>query len=185
MVVSIRSNLASLQAQRYLGRTTGNLGDIFERLSSGQRINKAGDDAAGLAISSALDVDKHILHQSVRNLNDGVSYLNIADAALEEAGNILIRIEELSIQAANGSYSSDQRSALDLEAQALKNEFSRILGSTQFNELEMFTNEEQSVSLATGLTSGDTLDVAFRNTIETTSGLGTFTNNNITIRAAV
>ena len=95
MSITLGSNIASLRGQRQLTRTSEELGTVFERLSSGQRINRAGDDAAGLAIADALRADSSILDQGIRNLADGQSLLTIADAAIESLNSITIRLEEL------------------------------------------------------------------------------------------
>ena len=105
MSVRLGSNIASLGAQRRLADTSSALSTTFERLSSGQRINRASDDAAGLAISDTLRAKSRIYTQGVRNLNDGISLLNIADSAIENLSSIVVRLEELAAQAANGSYS--------------------------------------------------------------------------------
>ncbi len=102
MPITLGTNIQSLNAQRLLGRTEEKLSTVFERLSSGQRINRASDDAAGLAISESLNVDRRVYNQAVRNLNDGLSVLNIADSTVEQLSSIVTRIQELAQQAANG-----------------------------------------------------------------------------------
>jgi flagellin len=133
MPITIGSNIASLKAQRQLSKGTAELSKTYERLSSGQRINRAADDAAGLAISESLKSDKRVFNQGVRNFNDGISLLNIADGAIENLSNITIRLKELAEQSANGTYSGIQRNAIDKEAQALSKEYTRIVQSTKFN----------------------------------------------------
>ena len=133
MPITIGSNINSLKAQRQLSNGTKELSKTFERLSSGLRINKSSDDAAGLAISESLKSDKRVLNQGVRNFNDGISLLNIADGAIENLSNIVTRLKELAEQSANGTYSLSQRKALDKEAQALSKEYTRIVQSTKFN----------------------------------------------------
>ena len=128
-------------AQRRLAQHTESLRSSFERLSSGLRVNRAVDDAAGLAIGSGLNVDGKVYSQAVRNLNDGLSLLNVADGALTEMGSIVIRIRELGEQAANGTLSNRQRQALDTEAQELSREFSRIARSTTFNGRSLFAGD--------------------------------------------
>ena len=126
MTVKIGSNIASIQAQRRLGEATSSLSTIYERLSSGKRINKASDDAAGLAIADDLNAKTRVYTQAIRNGNDGISVLSIADSANEALGGIVTRIRELTEQSANGTYSNKQRDAIDKEAQALSKEFLRI-----------------------------------------------------------
>ncbi|MCB0323332.1 MAG: VCBS repeat-containing protein [Bdellovibrionales bacterium] len=131
--ITINSNLASLNAQRRFASSSAQLNDSFTRLSSGLRINKARDDASGLAISEDLKVDAHVFHQAIRNVNDSVGLLNIAEGAAQELTGILIRQRELASQSANGTLSQEQRQALHEEASALVNEYNRIVGSTKFN----------------------------------------------------
>jgi flagellin len=138
MPITIGSNIASLKAQRQLSKGTAELSKTYERLSSGQRINRAADDAAGLAISESLKSDKRVFNQGIRNFNDGISLLNIADGAIENLSNITIRLKELAEQSANGTYGVQQRKSLDAEAQALSKEYLRIAQSTKFNGKYLF-----------------------------------------------
>lgn len=148
--ITIKTNLAALNAQRRLAQSTASLSDSFTRLSSGLRINRAGDDAAGLAIAESLKVDQRVFNQGVRNLNDGVSLLSIADSALNELSNITVRLTELAEQAANGSLSHVQRKALDEEGQALKAEYFRITQTTEFNGVALFDSEFGELRLQAG-----------------------------------
>jgi len=138
MSISFGSNISSLRAQRQLGKATADLEQVSERLASGLRINSASDDAAGLSIASALDVDRRTFSQGIRNLNDGLGLLNVADGAVEQLVNVVTRLKELAEQAANGTYGAAQRKALDKEAQALSTEFGRIVQSTSFNGQSLF-----------------------------------------------
>ena len=122
MAVTINTNIASLNAQRRLGGTTARLQKSYERLSSGLRIVRASDDAAGLAIADALRADQRIASVAIRNANDGVSLISIADGALAEIGNVLTRMAELSEQSSNGTLATGQRSALASEFMALGSE---------------------------------------------------------------
>ena len=148
--ITINSNIAALNAQRRLGQSTRSLQDSFTRLSSGLRINKASDDAAGLAIAESLAVDRRVFNQGVRNLNDGVSLLSIADGALSELTNVTVRLTELAEQSSNGSLSNKQRAALDEEAQALKDEFNRIARTTEFNGQSIFDGDFGELRLQAG-----------------------------------
>jgi flagellin len=141
MSISIGSNIASLRAQRRLSNSTVEISNIFERLSSGQRINKASDDAAGLAVVSSLDSSKRVFTQGVKNYNDGISLLNIADGALDQLTQITTRLKELAEQSSNGSYSVVQRKAIDKEGQALSKEYLRIAQSTKFNGKQIFSGD--------------------------------------------
>lgn len=133
MTLRIGSNINSLIAQRKLSDATDRLASISERLASGQRINRASDDAAGLAISSSLRADSRVFAQGIRNFNDGLSMLNIAQGALQELSNITQTQFELAEQAANGTYSFQQRLALHRVNAALVQEFNRIIDSVSFN----------------------------------------------------
>ncbi len=139
-----------MRAQRQLSNGSNDLSSVFERLASGQRINRASDDAAGLAIADTLNADTRVYTQGIRNLNDGLSVLNIADGALQELTNITLRLTELAEQAANGTLGSAQRAALDEEAQALKAEYFRISRSTEFNGRKLFDGEYGELSLQAG-----------------------------------
>ena len=123
----------------------------FERLSSGLRINRAGDDAAGLSISESLKADRRITNQGVRNFNDGLSLLSVADATVESLSNIVIRLKELAEQAANGVYGSAQRKALDQEAQKLSAEYTRIAQTAQFNNVKLFDGSFGNVVMQGGV----------------------------------
>ena len=138
MPITIGSNIVSLQAQRRLADGTSALTKTYERLSSGQRINRASDDSAGLAISDDMRAKVRIYTKAVSNGNDGISLLTIADSALGTLSDVVTRIRELSEQAANGTYSAKQREALDNEAQALAEEYKRIVQTTSFNGVNIF-----------------------------------------------
>ncbi len=133
MAVTIGSNVNSLRAQRRLSESSSALSKSFERLASGQRINHAADDAAGIAIATALNSSARVFTQAIRNVNDGISYLNIGEGALQQLTEITIRQKELAEQSANGVFSYAQRKALNTEANALGDEFNRIVQSTSFN----------------------------------------------------
>jgi flagellin len=169
MAVRIGSNIASLSAQRKLAENTSHLSGVFERLSSGQRINRASDDAAGLAIAES-NANARIFSQGVRNLNDGVSLFNIVDSAIENLSSIMIRLEELAEQATNGTYGNKQREALDAEAQALSKEFFRISKTTAFNGQRLLSGEFDSVNLQGGIGANAILSAAVAGAI----GTGTF-----------
>ena len=133
MPVRIFNNIASLNAQRILGINNERLALSVERISSGIRINRGADDAAGLGISEALRSDIRGLRQAVRNANDGIALINVAEGALNEQSSILIRLRELASQAATGTVGSTERATIQLEFNALRNEIDRISATTQFN----------------------------------------------------
>jgi flagellin len=133
MALSIINNVSSLNSQRNLSKTTNALTSNFAKLSSGMRINTAGDDAAGLAISERMKSQMRSLSQAERNANDGSSLLQTAEGALNENSGILIRMRELSMQAANGTLGSSEKSALQTEFKQLTDEIDRIANVTEFN----------------------------------------------------
>ncbi len=137
--LTINTNIASLYAQRRLGQHTSALQTSFERLSSGLRINKASDDVAGLAVSSLLDIDRRVSNQGIRNINDGISYLNVAEGAIDELTGIIIRVQELAEQAANGTLGGSERDAIQQEVTSLQSEYNRIVDSTSFNGNQLLT----------------------------------------------
>lgn len=133
MGLRINTNIASLNAQKNLSRSQASLERSLDRLSSGLRITRAGDDAAGLAISESLRAQIRGLQQAERNANDGISVIQTAEGALNETGNILIRMRELAMQSAStGSISNTERSSLQNEFSALQSEITRIASSTKF-----------------------------------------------------
>ena len=137
MPIRIFNNITSINAQNLLGQNNNRLSNSVERISSGLRINKAADDAAGLAISEGVRSDIRTLRQAVRNSNDGVSLINIAEGALNEQGGMLIRLRELASQAATGTTGSTERATIQLEFNALRNEIDRITHTTVFNDQKL------------------------------------------------
>ncbi|MEZ4290968.1 MAG: flagellin [Myxococcota bacterium] len=133
MGLRVNSNTASINAQRNLSNTTNSLQRSLQRLSSGLRITRASDDAAGLAISENFRADVRSLTQAQRNANDGISLLQIAEGALNEVSGLLIRQRELAIQAANGTLGQEERDTINNEVQDLIAEIDRISSVTQFN----------------------------------------------------
>jgi flagellin len=133
MAVRIFNNIPSITAQRLLGQNNDRLAKSIERISSGIRINRGADDAAGLAISEGLRSDIRALRQATRNANDGMSLINVTEGALNEQSGILIRLRELASQAATGTVGSTERQTVQLEFSALRNELTRIAQTTEFN----------------------------------------------------
>ncbi len=171
MAITISTNIASLQAQRRLAISSAQLGATYEKLSSGQRINRASDDAAGLAIADALKADQRIANVGVRNANDGISTIAIADSALGEIGNVLTRLAELSEQSANGVFSPTQRSALSNEFVALGSEIERIANTTEFNGVRLLSGGNQ-LTLQVGFNSASTAQISFSGVQGTLASLG-------------
>jgi len=171
MPITIRTNTSSLNAQRRLGESTAQLSRTFEKLSSGLRIVKASDDAAGLAIADSLRADAKIASVAIRNANDGVSLISIADGSLAEIGNVLSRMAELSEQSANGVLSTSQRTALDAEFSQLAAEITRISATTEFNGLNLLSGGS-NVSLQIGFDSGANSRISFSGVEGTLDSLG-------------
>ena len=144
MAVRIFNNIPSITAQRILGVNNNRLALSVERISSGIRINRAADDAAGLAISEGLRSDIRALRQAVRNASDGISLMNVTEGALNEQSGILIRLRELASQAATGTVGSTERATIQLEFSALRSELDRISATTEFNGLKLINGNLSS-----------------------------------------
>jgi flagellin len=173
MGLRVNTNVASLTAQRHLQMTTRRLGQNYARLSSGLRIASASDDAAGLAISERMRSQIRSYNVAARNAQDGASLLQTAEAALNEVSDILNRMRELAMQAANGTLDTQDRATLDTEFQALDGEIQRIASSTEFNGLELLDGTLTSVPIQVGLHSGDTINVSATNMQSTQLGIDT------------
>ncbi len=171
MAITINTNIASLNAQRRLGQSSADLRQTFEKLSSGLRIVRAKDDAAGLAIADSLRADSRIASVAIRNANDGISLISISDGALNEIGNVLQRMGELAEQSANGTLSGTQRSALQNEFSSLGSEITRIARTTSFNGIQLLSGGS-SVSLQVGFDSGANSQISFTGTQGTLQSLG-------------
>jgi len=160
MALRIFNNLASYSAQRLLGQNNNRLSQVFARVSSGIRIQKGSDDSASLATSESLNSDARTLRQGVRNLNDGLSMLNVADGAIAEQTSIVIRMRELAMQAATGTIGKTERQTVNLEFRAIRNELNRIAKTTEFNGLKLLdgalsSTSTEKVLLQLGLNSND------------------------------
>ncbi|MFC3022411.1 flagellin [Vibrio zhugei] len=132
MTINVNTNVSAMTAQRYLNKATNELNTSMERLSSGNRINSAKDDAAGLQISNRLNSQARGLDVAMRNANDGISISQTAEGAMNESTNILQRMRDLALQSANGTNSSSERRALNEESSALQDELNRIAETTSF-----------------------------------------------------
>ncbi len=174
MPIILGSNIASLQAQRRLNQSSETLARGLERLGSGMRINRASDDAAGLAIVSTLRTDSRIFTQAIRNINDGISLIAIAQGALTQLSSIIQRQKELAEQAANGTYSSTQRLALDRESDALVDEYNRIIKSTSFNGQYILDGNNDNVRLQHGTGIAESTQIAIGQSLGSIAGDGTF-----------
>lgn len=137
----INTNINSLISQNALTRNNRALSSSMEQLSTGKRINSAADDAAGLAISNKMTAQIRGLNQAVRNANDGIALLQTAEGATTEITNMLQRMRELAVQAANDTYTAGDRSALNAEVAELQNEITRIGSNTEWNGMKLFIKE--------------------------------------------
>ena len=162
----INTNVKSLVAQNALSVNNRSLSKAMEQLSTGKRINSASDDAAGLAISNKMTSQIRGLNQAVRNANDAISVAQTAEGATQEISNMLQRMRELAVQAANDSNSSADRTALDAEVTELIADIDRIATDTEFNNMALLTGSAGTSGTMTfqiGANSGQTIDVTFEN----------------------
>ena len=151
MGLRINTNVQSLRAQSAMSKVEAQKSDSLAKLSSGTRINKAGDDAAGLAISEKLKANIRGTQQATRNAGDGISMIQTAEGGLNETSNILIRLRELSVQAASDTIGDTERKFADLEFQQLTQEVDRIATSTQFNGRSLLTGEGDTMEFQIGI----------------------------------
>jgi len=176
MALIVNNNIASITAQRNLGISTRELQGSVARLSSGLRITKASDDAAGLGISETLRAQIRSINQAVRNSNDGISLLQIADGGAANIGGLLARLRELAEQSASGILGSNERSFLDTEFVALRSEIDRISSVTEFNGTKLLSGTgNDSLGLQVGFRSSanDTLTLALKDLDTGTLSLST------------
>lgn len=151
MGLRISTNVQSLAAQRNLGINSANQKSSLEKLASGSRINRAADDAAGLAISEKMKANIRSIRQDVRNANDGISMIQTAEGAMNEIGNTLIRFRELSVQAASDTIGDTERGFIDKEVQQLKQEINRVAASTEYNGKHLTNGEGDVLEIQVGL----------------------------------
>jgi flagellin len=178
---SILNNLSAIGASRQLSITGNNLNQTIERLTTGKRINKASDDAAGLAIANKLGADIKVAGQAQRNTNDGVSYLQVADGALDSVTQLLTRAAQLAQQAQTGTISNSNRANLDAEFQNIVKTLINIGTNTNFNGQAIFSSVGAPTTVS--VQSGDygTISVAINAvTADTSTALGIVTTNNLT-----
>ncbi len=162
MALTINTNVSSLNAQRNLAKSQGDLSTAMQRLSSGLRINSAKDDAAGLAISDRMTSQIRGLNQAARNANDGISLAQTAEGAMQESTNILQRMRELAVQAANATNSAADRAALQQEVNQLKTEMNRIASSTTFNGLKILDGTYVSQQFQVGPNANETIGLTIQ-----------------------
>ena len=151
MGLRIATNVQSINAQRQLGFTNVAQKEALEHLSSGSRINKAADDAAGLAISEKMRGDIRSIRQDVRNANDGISMIQTAEGGMNEIGNILVRFRELSIQASSDTLGDVERGFIDKEVSQMKAEVTRIAATTEFNGKKLLSGQGENLEIQVGI----------------------------------
>ena len=171
MAINIRTNLPALSAQRNLESTSNRLTTSYQRLSSGLRINKASDDAAGLAIAENLRAGASTATVAMRNANDGISVITIADQAAGQITNVLNRMAELAEQSSNGVVDNTQRSALQNEFTALTSEIERIAVTTKFNGLAL-QDGQKDLTFQVGFDGGSTSQLTYGSVDVRLAGIG-------------
>ncbi|EOX1814296.1 TPA: flagellin [Vibrio cholerae] len=157
MTINVNTNVSAMTAQRYLTKATGDLNTSMERLSSGNRINSAKDDAAGLQISNRLTAQSRGLDVAMRNANDGISIAQTAEGAMNESTSILQRMRDLALQSANGTNSASERQALNEESVALQDELNRIAETTSFGGRKLLNGSFGEASFQIGSSSGEAI----------------------------
>jgi flagellin len=172
MGLRVNTNVAALTSQRNLGAVTGRLQGNFARLSSGMRIATAADDAAGLGISERMRAQVRSFTVASRNAQDGVSLVQTAEGALQEVSNNLTRMRELAVQASNGTLTTQDRSTLDTEFQALVTEIDRVSSQTTFNGVNLLDGTTTSLSVQVGTDAGETISLGLADTTSTGLSIG-------------
>ena len=162
MAMTINTNVSSLNAQRNLGASQSSLGTSLQRLSSGLRINSAADDAAGLAVAERIGAQVRGFNVAIRNANDGISLLQVADGGAAQTSDNLQRMRELAVQAANGTLNSGDRANLQVEFAALGAEIDRLSQSTKFNNVALSNSAAATFTfqVGAGTTTNDQISVS-------------------------
>lgn len=167
-------NVSALRAQRALRAADSEWQRSIQRLSSGMRINGASDDAAGLSISTSLRAKSRVYSQAERNINDGISALNVAQGGVSQLGDLVTRMQELAAQNSNGTYSNAQRATGDTEFQALADEFNRLVEATSFNGLSLLNLSLDEMRIQAGFGTEGSLSLRLNSKLSHARGLGTF-----------
>ena len=179
MAISFGVNLNSLNTASNLRKTSSLLSSLFERLSSGSRINKASDDPAGLALAQQLNLESRLMGVALQNANNGLSYVNNATSGLTEINDILSRMSELSQQSANSLVSTAQRSALQSEFTALGSEIERIAASTEFNGFPGLS-ASSNLTMQVGISADESSRILVQSAVATLQTLGLGSNYALT-----
>ena len=186
MALRIFTNLSSLNSQRAMSINNARLGSALERIATGIRLQRSGDDIAAMSVSESLRGDVTALKQGAKNLNDGISMIQMADGALNEQSSTLIRLREITTQSATGTIGDTERATLQLEFSALRSEFDRIANTTEFNSRKLLdgslaASSSDTTVLQLGLDSSDNnrfdLNQKINLTAVTSSALGFSTDS--------
>jgi len=151
MALTVRTNMAAIGAINNLNRTQGSLSNSLGKISSGLRINRAADDAAGLSVATRMNSDNTSLKQAMRNTNDGISLVQTAEGGLSELHNILVRMRELSVQASNETYNTTDRSMIATEMTQLRDEYVRIASTANFNRVNILAGSDTAFNIQVGI----------------------------------
>ncbi|MDZ4139991.1 MAG: flagellin [Erythrobacter sp.] len=168
----INTNISALRATNAGVQANNMLGSAMERLSTGQRINSASDDAAGLAIAASMTSQIRGMAQGVRNANDGISLAQTAEGALTEVTNMLQRVRELAVQAGSDTFRESDRDNIQVEVDELTAQIGQVVANTQFNGVALFDGTTTSVTILAGANDVDTVDLALADLTALTSGGG-------------
>jgi flagellin len=179
MSITIGSNISSLRAQANLSKTQYEQSKVYERLSSGLRVNTAADDAGGLMMADKLRSQSKLLSIALRNANDGLSYATVADTGLASAAQLLVRMGELANQSANAVYTTSQRSAMAYEFAALGSEIDRVAQTNTFNGLGTISNSS-SITIQVGFDSDASSRITMASVVGTLSSLGLSNGSSLT-----
>ena len=170
-MTAINTNTAALNAQYYLAKSNKDMESSMAKLSSGQKVNSAADDAAGLAIASRMTAQIRGLAMAVKNSNDSMSLAQTAEGAMEEVTNMLQRIRELAVQSANGTMNTGDRASLDAEVQALKAEIDRVATTTTFNSQNLLDGSYKA-TFQIGDKGGQTVGLKIGSVLTSSLGMG-------------
>lgn len=169
----INTNIGALRAANASNSASRMLGTAMERLSTGKRINGAKDDAAGLAISTSMTAQIRGMNQGIRNANDGISLAQTAEGAIDEVGNMLLRVRELAVQSASGTYQdATDRSYMQTEVDQLTAQIDQVITNTTFNGVTLFDASTATVTIQTGSNAADTVDLTMADLTSLTASGG-------------
>jgi flagellin len=177
MALTVNTNLSAMSAANSLNSTQNQLSSTLSRISTGLRVTKAADDAAGSAVAANLNTQARSGRQAIRNSNDGVSVIQTAEAASSEVLNILDRMRELAVQSSSETLDNGERSYIDDEFEQLSAEIERIAQATEFNDIKLANGDKSSLTVQVGVTSGTESEVAITLGNLTTSSLGVETGD--------